>query len=169
MKNRYMFCRNLFQIISNGLTFSYIWELLVNPDDTSSTIKTEFSVRYKLDEKDTDNKLYQYFFDISDYQVSKFKRKCISLQKKCELLTILENYGDMCSTVIFNCLWLCSPVSTMVFFGISYSFLFNKQKLSIKYITSCFFILLNMSKSLFEHTVLTKIMLLLFRCYKIVI
>lgn len=45
----------------------------MNPDDTPSTIKAEFSVRYKLDEKDDDNKLYQYFFDISDYQVSKFK------------------------------------------------------------------------------------------------
>ncbi|KAJ8924392.1 hypothetical protein NQ315_007188 [Exocentrus adspersus] len=55
------------QIISNGSMFFYMWELVLDSDEVSSTIKTEFSVRYKLDEKDED-KLYQYFFDISDYQ-----------------------------------------------------------------------------------------------------
>ncbi|KAJ8962547.1 hypothetical protein NQ318_000939 [Aromia moschata] len=39
------------QIISNALSFSYMWELLVKPAGDAPTIKAEFSLRYKLDEK----------------------------------------------------------------------------------------------------------------------
>ncbi|CAH1163565.1 unnamed protein product [Phaedon cochleariae] len=55
------------QIISNGSTYSYIWELLVK-SDMESTIKAEFSLVYKLENQDDVNKLYQYFFDITDFQ-----------------------------------------------------------------------------------------------------
>lgn len=59
-------------MISNGLSHSFMWELISKDDKKplSSNIKTEFSVRYKLvDTLNDDNKMYQFFFDISDYQV----------------------------------------------------------------------------------------------------
>lgn len=46
-----------------------MWELLITPKADAPTIKAEFSVSYKLDET-SDNKIYQYFFDINDYQVN---------------------------------------------------------------------------------------------------
>ncbi|XP_049817550.1 trafficking protein particle complex subunit 10 isoform X3 [Aethina tumida] len=55
------------QIITNGTTYSFMWELLITPKADTPTIKAEFSVSYKLDES-SDNKIYQYFFDINDYQ-----------------------------------------------------------------------------------------------------
>lgn len=55
------------QIISNGCSYSYIWELIVTPE-INSVIKSEFSIIYKLSNREEDNKLYQYFFEIVDYQ-----------------------------------------------------------------------------------------------------
>lgn len=56
------------QIISNGSTHSYIWELVIGAE-MESVIKAEFSMVYRLHNQDGDNKLFQYFFDIADYQV----------------------------------------------------------------------------------------------------
>ncbi|CAH0550130.1 unnamed protein product [Brassicogethes aeneus] len=54
-------------LIPNGMTFSFMWELLIKPGADSPTIKAEFSVSYKLDE-DSEERPYRYFFDINDYQ-----------------------------------------------------------------------------------------------------
>nr|CAH7719262.1 unnamed protein product [Callosobruchus chinensis] len=58
------------QIIPNGLSYFYMWEILFKEELGAEppTLKVEFSVKYKLDDKDDDNKLYRYFFDINDYQ-----------------------------------------------------------------------------------------------------
>lgn len=62
-----------FQMISNGLSYCFMWELLAKDvSENLPTLKTEFSIKYKLDVNDIDNKLFQYFFEINDYQVSEF-------------------------------------------------------------------------------------------------
>ncbi|CAG9863619.1 unnamed protein product [Phyllotreta striolata] len=55
------------QIISNGSSYSYIWELSIKPD-VDAVIKAEFSLVYRLLNQTGENKLFQYFFEISDYQ-----------------------------------------------------------------------------------------------------
>ncbi|XP_056641631.1 trafficking protein particle complex subunit 10 [Diorhabda sublineata] len=54
------------QIISKDCSYSYIWELVLQPEINNSVIKCEFSLVYNLNEGD--NKLYRYLFEIIDYQ-----------------------------------------------------------------------------------------------------
>lgn len=63
-----------FQVITNGLTVSYMWELIINKPSTELTpIKTDFSLKYKLACKDDAAKeekvTYHYYFDITNYEV----------------------------------------------------------------------------------------------------
>lgn len=63
---------SIFQNITNGLNVSYMWELLVNPNAKSSTIKADFSVKYKLADKDKvlkEDIVYHHYIDISNYEV----------------------------------------------------------------------------------------------------
>lgn len=59
----------LFQIISNGLSYSFLWEL-VYTNAALNLVKAEFNVRYKLSEEEDTYKTYQYYFDIIDFKVS---------------------------------------------------------------------------------------------------
>lgn len=47
-----------------------MWELLITPSSYSPTIKAEFTVMYRFNEADDNNRLYKYYFDIIDYQVT---------------------------------------------------------------------------------------------------
>lgn len=79
------------QIISHGLSHSYMWELISKEKKFDPThIKAEFSVSYKLDDSTTEeNKLYQFFFDISDYQVSGFTFSQDPLEKN--VMKVVKN------------------------------------------------------------------------------
>lgn len=59
--------KGVFQIISNGLSYSFLWELVLAEVNTNSA-KAEFKLQYKLSEPDT-YKTYQYYFDVSDFKV----------------------------------------------------------------------------------------------------
>lgn len=74
-----------------------MWELVSNEDKTplSSNIKAEFSVRYILeDTPNGDNKMYQFYFDISDYQVRHTNVICL-------LQNFLCLYELLCSMFYF--------------------------------------------------------------------
>uniref|UniRef100_A0A6P7FLM5 Trafficking protein particle complex subunit 10 isoform X1 n=1 Tax=Diabrotica virgifera virgifera TaxID=50390 RepID=A0A6P7FLM5_DIAVI len=55
------------QIISNGSNNSYIWEMFLT-SEMDALIKAEFSLIYNFDKQTGSNKLFQYFFEIADYQ-----------------------------------------------------------------------------------------------------
>ncbi|XP_066249136.1 trafficking protein particle complex subunit 10 isoform X1 [Euwallacea similis] len=53
-------------IISNGLSYSFLWEL-AHISSASSSVKAEFGVEYRLHETDL-YKPYQYNFDVTDFK-----------------------------------------------------------------------------------------------------
>ncbi|ENN81340.1 hypothetical protein YQE_02251, partial [Dendroctonus ponderosae] len=53
-------------IISNGLSYSFLWEL-AHTNVAANSAKAEFSVQYKLTENDC-YKSYQYYFDVTDFK-----------------------------------------------------------------------------------------------------
>ncbi|CAG9764493.1 unnamed protein product [Ceutorhynchus assimilis] len=53
-------------IISNGLSYSFLWQL-GHTNISSNSTKAEFNVQYKLSEDDI-YKTYQYYFDITDFK-----------------------------------------------------------------------------------------------------
>ncbi|KAL3287860.1 hypothetical protein HHI36_002317 [Cryptolaemus montrouzieri] len=55
------------EILQNGLSYSYMWELIMDPKP-SLTLNAEFNITYRLKGILMEPKLYQYFFDITDYQ-----------------------------------------------------------------------------------------------------
>nr|XP_023019434.1 trafficking protein particle complex subunit 10 [Leptinotarsa decemlineata] len=92
------------QVICNGSSYAYIWELIVTPD-MESVIKAEFSLSYNLDDQIGDNKLYQYFFDIVDYQTLYILDSAVEPAKGsefcrvgivCRLNLTIENTGQLC-------------------------------------------------------------------------
>ncbi|KAG5877673.1 hypothetical protein JTB14_013918 [Gonioctena quinquepunctata] len=94
------------QIISNGSSYAYIWELIIT-SEVEATVKAEFSLTYKMEGRMDDNKLYRYFFDIINYQTLYILDSSVEPAKGsefcrvgivCRLNLTIEHIGALCQT-----------------------------------------------------------------------
>ncbi|XP_045483784.1 trafficking protein particle complex subunit 10 [Harmonia axyridis] len=56
------------EILQHGHTYILIWEVILNPKLKGGTLNAEFNITYSIKDIKMEPKLYQYFFDISDYE-----------------------------------------------------------------------------------------------------
>lgn len=56
--------------MSYGLTLTYIWEILVGSCTDETPLKADVSIKYSIQKnsKDTESRIYHYYFTIKDYQ-----------------------------------------------------------------------------------------------------
>ncbi|KAK9891077.1 hypothetical protein WA026_013400 [Henosepilachna vigintioctopunctata] len=90
-------------IIQNGLTYTYLWELTINPKSKGSTVNAEFNITYRIKKFVMEPKLYQYFFDIVDYETLYILDAALEPAKGnefcrvgflCHLNLTIRNVGD---------------------------------------------------------------------------
>ncbi|XP_022909829.2 trafficking protein particle complex subunit 10 [Onthophagus taurus] len=55
------------QIITNGISISFMWEVEIPSTNDGGPLKGEFRLHYTV-HSDSKSKMYQYYFDITDYQ-----------------------------------------------------------------------------------------------------